>query len=113
MIKDAKLEVLKAFYEKHGLNFSLWEICLIQNMARKHQREAVNLCNIPNYQDQYDKSVKRHKEKLSSMIEERHRVKRDCPFALGNFKFGGDPRGFAFYIIAPTNETEIYPERYN
>lgn len=107
MTKQAKLELLMGFYQKHGLTLSWSEVERLQRIARALQTNAENLCNIPNYEDKRDK--------LSESLKSKVLWRQMSPATNSpsvSFEVQGDPRGYCLKITCPDGFI-VQPEHFN
>lgn len=72
----------------------------LMKLARALEREAANLCNIPDYQQRYDRNHHRLCGKVREVID-----------GLGssfNFKTSGDPRGYGLKLMLPSGRYNTF-----
>ncbi len=70
--------------------------------ARAQQRISENLCNLPNYQDTYDRKRDQINAKVSAALFEL------CEKKVIPFITGGDPRGAALKLVLPSGDTNDF-----
>jgi len=100
MNKNARLELLGKYYAYYGFNFSQWQIECLQRIARAAQRNAINLCNEPDYKDKRDQLMTRLDKVFTRDIVERITI-------------DGVPRGFVLKIARPGTLGDLCPEYFN
>lgn len=118
MTTDSKLTLLYHYYRSHDLWLSLADIKLIQSLAKSMDRHAVNLCNVPDYQETYDKAVSKAREKVLNMVlKHNNDLFPNNQIEFKQFNFTGDPRGQVMSIkaIDPVHGHEVllYPNAFN
>lgn len=64
----------------------------LQRIATSQKTAATNLCNIPNYQETYNKRTEGQRERVAALLE---------AFPGAKVKLGGDPRGNCCYLSLP------------
>jgi hypothetical protein len=101
MKKQAKLELLMAYYKGHGFNFNWYQIERLQRIASESQRNAVNLCNIPDYKDKRDLLSNRMKK-----------IFIGSDLGPQQYSIEGDPRGHVLKLRTKAG-FEICPNYFN
>lgn len=61
----------------------------IMRLGKQHSRASVNLCNLPNYQESYDKRTNVIRRKLAAVLK---------PYGATALT-GGDPRGCTVKLV--------------
>ena len=75
--------VLQAELPKNPPHLTARDALALMRLGRQHSTQVVNLCNIPNYQEKYDKRTANIRERLALILA--HYGARAIT--------GGDPRG--------------------
>ena len=68
----------------------------LQRIARQAVTIATNLCNVPDYQETYDRRIDRlrlHTAEICEALDRERIYGMATPTRLFNFAIGGDPRG--------------------
>jgi hypothetical protein len=101
MNKNARIELLQAFYQRHGLALSWGDVILLQRIASQYQTNGIGLCNVPDYKDRRDKLH----DRLKSILMCRG-------VSPGDIDDGVDPRGYCLKIKCPDGFI-VQPHQFN
>ncbi len=96
MHKQAKIELLKHYYSAHDIQLTWNNIEALQRVASTLQKNAENLCNIPDYQEKFNRTEELAWEKLKRIFFSTH-------IGPQNIKTSGDPRGYVLKIEFTVN----------
>ena len=104
MRREIRFELLKGFYQSHGLTLSFFEVQTLQFKARQLQTIALKHCNGEMNRDTYSIKIERIEKDLKYMLMRSMHV-------VG-IRVEGDPRGNILCLFMK-NGDEIFPERFN
>lgn len=102
MTKNAKLELLIAFYKSKGLAFTWHQIEVIQRAASNMQTYAEHYCNGVIDSDEYEKKQKQIHARIEKVL---------CG-VRPKITIQGDPRGYCLKLKTPSGD-EIAPHHFN
>ena len=89
---------LQAEKPKQAPHLTARDALALMRLGRQHSTQAVNLCNIPNYQEKYDKRTANIRERLALILA--HYGARAIT--------GGDPRGCIVKLILRSGRTNDF-----
>ena len=90
--------VLQAELPKNPPHLTARDAMALMRLGRQHSTQAANLCNIPNYQEKYDKRTANIRVKIVDIL-----------FPYGAHALcGGDPRGCIVKLILRSGRTNDF-----
>ena len=89
---------LQAEKPKQAPHLTARDAVELMRLGRSYSRHAVNLCNIPNYQETYDRRTETIRRKLADVVK---------PYGAKALT-GGDPRGCTVKLILRSKRTNDF-----